>query len=105
MLSRTDLDKEIATLESKVKLGRSAELLYANKDFSLVTDMYLKDYPIEIVNKLCMHARDSAEYVELVAELDAISRFNLFLKSTIKEGQLSESNLKDAKAIPESELY
>lgn len=105
MTSRTELAEEIAELEIKVSLGRSAELLQSNKDFGLVTEHYLKEYPIEIVNQLAMHAKDSPDYAELVAELDAISRFNLFLKSTINEGQLSAANLKEAKAIPDSELY
>lgn len=105
MTSRAELQEEIVKLESKVSLGRSAELLKSNKDFGLVTETYLKEYPIEIVNQLCMHARDSAEYVELVAELDAVSRFQLFLKSTIKEGQLAQQDLDSAKSIPDSELY
>lgn len=105
MTTRAELQKEIAELEVKVRLADSVKQLKANAQFKdVVIDNYMTSYPIEIVNKLCLYPQDSADYKELVAELDAISRFNHYFESTITEGQLSEADLKFAKAIPDSEL-
>lgn len=106
MNDRSQLSKEIAKYEQQVELGNDINELMVNPAFKrVVLNYFLGDYSKQHVTKLCMYPKDSPEYVEIVAELDAISRFNSFLTSTINEGQCAYDSLQDAKAIPESELY
>lgn len=105
MNDRERLRVEIDKYTHQVELGNGIEELMGNPTFKkVILNHFTKDYALEHVNKLCMYPKDSPEYVEIIAELDAISRFNSFLTSTINEGQCAYDSLQDAKAIPDSEL-
>lgn len=106
MISRKQVNDEIVSLEKQLELTKSLEHLKTDKQFEkLITKEYLQNYPLMLVNRLGRLQKDSAEYNEVVAELDAISRLDNYLQNIINQGQLATHSLMDVKSIPDSEIY
>ena len=105
MSTRSQLAEQIKVLENNIKSADALNKLGTNKDFTNVfQDGYCKEYPVQLIKELYKYSPDSTEHQYIIAELEAISRFQSYVNQTIITGQLAKDDLISAKSIPDSEL-
>lgn len=106
MSTRSELAKQIINYEDSIKTADALNRLMLNKDFmNVFLNGYCREYPVNLIKEIYKYTPEDSEHKNIIAELEAISRFQSYVNQTTITGQLSEADLKLAKGIPESELY
>ena len=105
MSTRDELRLLITQLKNKIALADAVARLNNHPDFRLVFLNHTnKELPLQLVNEMSRYKLGSEEHNDLVSQLDHVSFIQAHLTNLIDEGQIAEQDLREAQAIPDSEL-
>lgn len=105
MSTQKELREQMLIAEQNIDLAKAVQRLRESQEFKKVFSNHIfKDYVLGLVNEMQSHSSESPEYLNIVSELESVSRVQAYLNHLIDKGQWSQADLINLKAIPDSEL-
>lgn len=100
-----EMQAHIASLKELIAVSDATERLMHQPDFQLVFLNHLyKELPLKLMDKMSNYKLGNDEHNALVSQLDHVSYIKSYLNTLIDQGQIAQAALKEAQAIPDSEL-